>query len=228
MLAEAPARPIRGMGAAMAGGNAGGISAEPRSRSERDFYATPAEVTRALVRRFHPNLHGVGWECCGGNGAMAAELLKAPQSPKLLVTDIAPRPASEWAEGITVKPLDLFAVKALPNDAKGEPQRRFDFIITNPPFDIAADIIEHIFGVAEPKVNFVALLLKSTFWHAKKRQKLFYRRMPTTVLPLTWRPDFMNLGAPTMEVAWNVWIRGNASGCFYEPLDRPEGETSNA
>lgn len=52
---------------------------------------------------------------------------------------------------------------------------------------------------------------------------------PRFVLPLTWRPDFLEhekqegdkKGAPTMEVAWSVWFKGS-NETIYLPLQKPE------
>jgi hypothetical protein len=86
-------------------------------------------------------------------------------------------------------------------------------IITNPPFNISEEFIRH----ALTKAPIVAMLLKSQYWHAKKRVKLFEECPPAYVLPLSWRPDFLfdqrkegdKKAAPTMEVAWTVWIKGD-------------------
>ena len=47
-------------------------------------------------------------------------------------------------------------------------------IITNPPFNLAAEFIERS---AAKNIPF-AMLTKATFWHAKKRQKLFEATRP--------------------------------------------------
>ncbi len=91
-------------------------------------------------------------------------------------------------------------------------------IVTNPPYKLAAEFIERALSFDLP---FVAILLKSTFWHAKRRQGLFERRPPTHIHPLTWRPDFMNLGAPTMETMWCAWDAGLVGDLpVYQPLHR--------
>lgn len=94
-----------------------------------------------------------------------------------------------------------------------------DAIITNPPFSISEPFIRK----AVEEVNVVAMLLKSQYWHAAKRASLFTEWPPAWILPLTWRPDFMNGergGAPTMDVLWTVWIKG-CSRCLYRPLLKP-------
>jgi type I restriction-modification system DNA methylase subunit len=99
-----------------------------------------------------------------------------------------------------------------------------DAIITNPPFNLSAEFIQKAINEAD----LVAMVLKSQYWHAKKRLDLFFQNPPAYILLLTWRPDFMNGesgGSPTMEVIWTVWIKGNTDA-KYIPLKKPELESS--
>jgi hypothetical protein len=50
---------------------------------------------------------------------------------------------------------------------------------------------------------------------------LFDRHTPSFVMPLTWRPDFMGLGRPTMEISWVVWEPFGAVYPAYIPLSKP-------
>ena len=104
-----------------------------------------------------------------------------------------------------------------------EESKECDAIITNPPFNLSAEFIKK----AVSEANIVAFLLKSQYWHAKKRYALFVDNPPSYVLPLTWRPDFLyqerkgkKKGSPTMEVAWSVWIKGDTQ-TKYQPLLKP-------
>lgn len=105
-----------------------------------------------------------------------------------------------------------------------EPPEYVDAIITNPPFKHAEQFIEKAISEADT----VAMVLKSQYWHAKKRLGLFMKHKPTYILPLTWRPDFLfnepgKGGNSTMEVLWTVWIKGQED-CKYYPLAKPELE----
>lgn len=96
-----------------------------------------------------------------------------------------------------------------------------DWIITNPPFSKSESFIERC---CEIKLPF-ALLLKSQYWHAKRRLKLFREFPPQYILPLSWRPNFLfgkRGNSPLMDVLWCVWnpdFRGIPS---YFVLDRPQ------
>ena len=107
----------------------------------------------------------------------------------------------------------------------------FDWIITNPPFALAEEFIRKAASLDKP----FAFLVKSQFWHAKRRLSLFDEFPPSYILPLTWRPDFFfkddHGGSPLMDVMWCVWLMPHIKGTqtVYKPLERPKGvaETLN-
>lgn len=182
-------------------------------RRELDFYPTPKNVTRSLMDfmfkegYFDPNT--TLWEPACGDGSMS-EVLKE-YCPSVYSSDIR---ETGYGDG---------GIDFLCANWNGE----FNAIITNPPFNLSALFIEK----ALREVEFVCMLLKSQYWHAKARYDLFIQNPPMYVLPLTWRPDFLEherkdgekKGAPTMEVAWSVWKRGTKE-TRYQPLIRPAGK----
>src|SRR3546814_18136682 len=96
-------------------------------------------------------------------------------------------------------------------------------VVTNPPFALAEAIIRHL--LVELRCRYVALLLKSTFWHAQARTGLWRQRPPTRIHAPNWRPAFMGLGAPTLEVIWCVWDAGPAGAgthVFLSPFSAPD------
>lgn len=156
-------------------------------RRALDYYPTPPDVTHALMRflGLHPCTI---WEPACGDGAMSDVL--AQYGHTVVSTDLR---HTGYGEG----GLDFLSVS-----------RECDAIITNPPFDKSEDFIRH----ALRQARMVAMLLKSQYWHARKRAALFDEYPPSYVLPLTWRPDFLcgeRGGAPTMEVLWTVWVSGD-------------------
>ncbi len=183
-----------GLGVAFCGGG------PAENRVTRDAYNTPRDGVIALARRYARTLeNAVVWEPCAGIGALAATL--EPWCRDVIMTDGFP-----MAEGIGT--LDILQAT--------EP--RSDVIVTNPPFSLAPEVIAHVLGTLRPQ--FMALLLKATFWHAASRLDLFTRFRPTVIHPLTWRLDFLGKGSPVMDVAWNVWVEGCRT-TVYEPLGKP-------
>lgn len=213
MSTSTPPRPKRGMGGKMAGGNP-----DPtRGRDPDEFYPTPPAVTRALFNHYQEKLSGsTVWEPCAGDGTMADTLL-ACGVRKVVCSDIKPRFTYHRAN--PNPPYRIIQGDAL----KATTMPAVDAIITNPPFDIAADLIHHMLTLKGGPPQFLAMVLKATFWHARRRADLFERFPPTAVHPLRWRPDFKELGAPTMEIMWTVWDADEQDSLTtYEPFDHPK------
>lgn len=187
----------------------GGGSKE--NRKANDFYPTPENVTIALMEFLHSEVSFFFdqplsiWEPACGEGHMS-EVIKR-YGHNVHSTDL--RHTNYLGDNINYA-VDFLNFPSMPD--------KFDAIITNPPFNLSEEFIFK--SVRESKI--VCMLLKSQYWHAKKRKQLFDMHTPKYVLPLTWRPDFDGRGAPTMDLAWTVWIRGwGARYCSYMPLEKP-------
>ena len=174
-------------------------------RNKTDFYATPEEVTVALLDFLESkNLISPGcliWEPACGSGAMTEVMLNRGYG--VLGTDLYPQDPGIAGEDFL------------------KSRNPCNWIITNPPFSKATEFITHALELGKP----CAFLLKSQFWHAKSRLDLFRENPPSYVLPLTWRPDFLHgakSGSPTMECLWTVWSGGHDT--IYYPLEKPKGD----
>jgi len=175
-----------------------------KKRRELDFYPTPPDVTVALMEFLKLPKLDVIWEPACGNMDMVDAL--RPYCNDVIATDIR---NTDWRMH-QADFLETF-----------EPN--ISAIITNPPFDISDKFIIH----AIKQAPIVAMLLKSQYWHAKKRKKLFEDTRPAYILALTWRPDFKfdtrpadEKPNPTMEVLWTVWIEGDTN-TKYRLLSKP-------
>ena len=164
------------------------------SRRERDFYPTPPECTQALITFLEGEKIRLGrvWECAAGDGHIVRVLEQ--NGYDVVASDI-------------ITGTDFLTA--------GLPDGGVDFILTNPPFLLAEAFIRKAISFHIP----FAFLLKSQFWHSKKRYPLFAEHPPAYVLPLTWRPDFTGEGANIMDVVWTVWY-GNAEKTIYKPLQK--------
>lgn len=171
---------------------------DKKDRRNLDFYPTPPDATIALMDFLNLKQSNI-WECACGNGAMS-EILSI-YGHNVYSSDLA----TDFGES-NVNFLETY-------------KEGFDWIITNPPFNISQEFITHALTLSDN----VAMLLKSQYWHAKKRFNLFEKNKPSYILPLTWRPDFLGGekgGSPTMEVIWTVWMKNNTNA-QYQPLSKP-------
>ncbi len=158
------------------------------NRHERDFYPTPSEVTQALLNWLHLPKDSVIWECACGDNDMVRVIRE--NGYECIGTDI--KDGHDFLE---------CSVEC-------------DWIITNPPFNMAEKFIKRAITLGRP----FAFLLKTQYWHSKRRLALFNQTPPYAVLPLTWRPDFTGQGNSLMDMCWVVWKRPVT---IYEPLERP-------
>lgn len=191
----------KGLGRMMSGGG------EKAKRRANDFYPTPADVTRALLRKESQCIRNMArdgpvWEPCGRGGAILRELQAC--GLETVGTDIVPDPDNQ------VAPLDLLQAR----------KRLGKAVVTNPPFALAEPMIVRLWG--RLRVDYMALLLKATYWHAGERAELFRKYRPARIHAVAWRPDFTGGGNPTMDVCWFVWQRGWALGTHYSVLERQE------
>lgn len=153
-------------------------------RKERDLYETPEWVTFALAPHLPSGQWGI-WEPAAGSGKM----VRALQGRGHLVrgTDI------ETGEDflLSEKPSALYA------------------IVTNPPYALADEFIEHALKLIEPQgYGFVAMLLRTDFDHAKTRRCYFadhraFAKKIVLTRRIKWFED--SAGSPSFNHAWFLW-----------------------
>ena len=149
-------------------------------RRERDQYETPAWVTAALI----PHLPPLKLICepAAGSGKMANALAGLY---KVLATDISTG--------------DDFLMKKASNA---------DAIVTNPPYALAREFIEHALVLMKPTGGLVAMLLRTDFDHAKTRAHLFgeceaFAKRVVLTKRIKWFEN--SKGQPSFNHAWFIW-----------------------
>jgi hypothetical protein len=163
------------------------------AESGPDFYPTPRWGTQALL--VHEKFEGSILEPCCGDGSMVKVL----------------REYGYWVEASDKydrgfgERRDFFDITA--------PQ---DNIVTNPPFGIAEDILEHALSLASGKV---CLLLRTAFLESKRRYNKFYcDRPPARVLVFAQRLSIYkngnqgDAGSGTTSYSWFIWEVGKYAG----------------
>lgn len=181
-------------------------SMKVHKRKPADFYPTPPDVTVALAEWIGLTPETFVWEPACGDGAMSRVLMQF--SDNVISTDL--RDDSGFGKG-GVDFLDT---------THDDHWRLADWIITNPPFNLALKFIEHALTITPN----VAMLLKATYWNAKGRESFFRQNPPAWILPLTWRPAFLEEergSSPLMDVMWVVWRADSDGQTRFEPLLRP-------
>jgi hypothetical protein len=153
-------------------------------RKERDLYETPAWVTDCVIDYIDVNRNV--WEPASGNGKMVSAL-------KNHGMDV-------WESDIH-RGTDFLSVKDLPDN-------KVTAIVTNPPYELAREFVEHALELTKPVSGTVAMLLRTDFDHAKGRQHLFgnckqfWMKLVLTKR-IKWFED--SKGQPSFNHAWFIW-----------------------
>jgi hypothetical protein len=131
-------------------------------RQPDDDYATPAWVAWTLTPYLMLRKHSVShvWDPAAGAGHLVEALQVADRHGQMEATFFR-------ITGTT----DDFLTRDLPPD-------HVDALVTNPPYKLARQFIEHALELGPPKVRIIAMLLRSDFDSAKTRAHLF-RDCPT-------------------------------------------------
>jgi hypothetical protein len=99
--------------------------------------------------------------------------------------------------------------------ANGPRSRKWDLVISNPPYVDAEGFVTHALRIAE-----VSCFLLRLNWLASKKRAAFHREHPADVFVLPRRPSFTNGGTDATEYAWFVWGEGRGNRWFL--LDVPK------
>ena len=157
-----------------------------------DFYPTPAWGTKALIK--YEKFVGDILEPCCGNGAMA-EILKLTGC-NIIASDLYSRDYGSQCNFFDIK-------------------NEYDNVITNPPYNIAGDILDHALSISKNKV---CILVRTAFLESITRYNRFYSTRPpsrvyTFVERLSLYPAGEEIkGGGTTSYSWLVWDKNNNNG----------------
>ena len=185
----------------LAGTNLAGMSTT-RERVDNDFYATPLNAIEAILNEV--KLDGSILEPAAGQGHISKVLRKYYPYSEIVSTDLIQR---EERFGITIQgDVDFLTY---------EFNRKFDNIITNPPFNLAQEFIERALKLSNDKVIMFA---KIQLLEGSKRRVMFDNTPLKYVYVFTKRVNPLRNGeeldekgkpwASTMCFAWFVWEHG--------------------
>jgi len=167
-------------------------------REKHDFYATPEETTRAILDVLV--LEGSILEPACGIGHISKVLKEYYPENEIISTDLIDR---GFGEG---------GIDFLSHDYG----RRFDNIITNPPFKLAKEFVEKALTIANDKV---IMLMKIQFLESKGRREFLENSPLKYVYCFSERQATMRNGwevnpktgkpwATALFLAWFVWEIG--------------------
>lgn len=158
----------------------------PTARRDHDFYETPSWMVSAMLRRIP--ISGPVLEPCAGRLAISRVL----QASGLTVTSNEPY---QDVEGLSSR---LDATKP----ERWAKWRRFDWVVTNPPFNLANQIVP--LALSHARLGVAMVLRLSWFEPTADRAALLHRHPPALInMP---RCDFRGNGqTDSVTAAWFVW-----------------------
>ena len=87
-------------------------------------------------------------------------------------------------------------------------QQQWEAIVTNPPYTLATEFIDHALNLTRAQLGVVAMLLRCDFDHAKSRRHLFadhkaFSKKVILTKRIQWFED--STGSPSFNHAWYIW-----------------------
>lgn len=171
--------------------SATGRNVPGHERQESDDYATPAYCVRRLLEKL--GLPGGTWlEPCAGSGGIIAEVNRLRSDVKWHAVEILPKYEMDL--------LGTGATLTIGDFLKTRFDRRFDVVISNPPYSLAQEVIEASMALA----THVVMLLRLNFLASEERA-LFMRNYTPDVYVLPNRPSFVYGRTDACEYGWLVF-----------------------
>lgn len=161
-------------------------------RETNDYYATEPKATKMLLEKevFNKNIY----ECACGEGHISKILEEHGYNVKS--TDLIDR-------GYGIGGIDFLK----------ETQFFDGDIITNPPYKLSLEFVEHALEII-PTGNKVAMFLKIQFLESERRRKLFDKSPPKYVYVFSKRVNcakngnFERYTSSAICYAWYIWEKG--------------------
>ena len=174
-------------------------------RRKNDFYPTASWLTEVLLE-LYPSIGGTIFECCSGDLDMA-RVLGTISSVTVVTNDID-----------ETKPA-MFHVDATKSAYY---KWDFDWIVTNPPFNRAMEILQVSYDHA--KVG-VAMLLRLSFLEPTKNRSDWLSTHPPTYMIVLPRHSFTGDGnTDSVTAAWMIWDkRLSTHSVVVVPRERKNG-----
>ena len=161
--------------------------------NKTDFYATPPWCYENLDIDW--NLFSSAHEPCRGDGRIQFFLESDLSIPTTYSEIMEDKDFFEWSDGT-------------------------DLILTNPPFSIAREFIDH----SLEHCNTCIMLLRINYLGSISRHEWWKQNQPTALHVLSKRPSFTGKGTDATDYAWFVWDKTDRldKGIFFVPPPNKE------
>ena len=159
-------------------------------RRKLDQYYTPTLAVNQMLQSLEFGLFGTVLEPCNGKGAISNELRS--KGLEVITNDVDKNNRADYQLDLSV-PLNWALIT--------EP---IDFVITNPPFNLAPEIIPYCHKKA---INGVIALLRLTFLEPCFNRVNFLQQYPPNQIIVTPRISFTGKGTDNVTTSWFIWLK---------------------
>lgn len=177
------------------------ISATNRGskRNESDFYKTPESTVHNFLNSYNCNMNESNiFEPCAGDGSICKVIKEKYPTSKIAANEIRKEERIILSNYCNIVTCQDFLQYSTLDDSN------IDFIISNPPYSIAQEIIEHCFKIKSFNTKII-MLLRLAFLESKKRYTFWQNHPVSELYILSQRPSFTGSGTDATAYAWFVW-----------------------
>lgn len=168
-------------------------------RIESDFYATPIEAVETLLRNYDDiSPEDSILEPAAGNGNIIQALRKNGFQNQITAVEIREEEFENLESLANVVAINDFL------DPHPEITKKFDVIISNPPYSQAQEFIDKSLALLKPGGRLI-FLLRTNFLESKKRFEWWQDKPPTKLYVLSKRPSFTGKGTDATSYSWFIW-----------------------
>lgn len=165
-----------------------------RKRNDFDYYVTPEWVIKKILA--HRKLYGNILDPTAGDGAILRAIRNYGYKNPMTAVEI---------RGEEKEKLQEFGTVFITDFLTWQPDKKYDTIITNPPFSIAKEIIMKCFEVVSDKGQII-MLLKTAYLECGDRYNFWQKYPPSYLYALSDRPYFDDdYRTDQAAYAWFVW-----------------------
>lgn len=175
-------------------------------RSPYDFYPTPQGAIDALLenlRKYNIDLGDRVLEPCAGDGALIERINMYYPNSAVQAYDIDESHLPSLQKLCEYGNILCYGIHDVLDLTENE-INFFDTIITNPPFSISQEIVEHILEHKKPQTTFI-ILQRLGFLGSQKRHEMWNKYPPDAIWALSKRPSFTGQGTDAHEYGWFIW-----------------------
>lgn len=173
------------------------------SRQDKDYYPTPRWVIDLLLDNYQLQ---DGWilEPCAGDGVICKALREHKNwDGSLYAVEIREEERAAlqgYCDDVLIKDF----LKTSPGDFTYPMPCAPGTIVTNPPFSIAKQIIEHCFELADEQTEII-MLLRLGWLETQDRYPFWCAHPNVSLIALRDRPKFVGNGTDFAAYGWFIW-----------------------